>query len=363
MNKISSGKLGVSRRVFVGGVAAGVLGAKCGDSGDDPVDAAPGDASVSGGSGGGAGGSGGRAGGSGGSGGTAGRDAGPRIDAVPQTDVRASDMPVIDTHIHLWDLSKSPPFSNGQNALPADYVEQATPAGITGCVLVEANWNSLGHNQWGLEQAANNKVIVGVIGALPIYVTSFPANFMMLAQDPLFRGLRIGDGSQLMQANTQAGLKMLADAGLVADVNANGTGAVMTVATNAAMHPMLKIVLDHAGYLPFNAAPSQAWMSAMAAAAANQNVFCKVSRFQEQAGGNTAPMDPAVYTAALEFLWQTFGENRLIFGSNWPLSVDKGGTLYDAVLITKAFFMGKGSAAAQKFFSGNAKTTYGVKDR
>jgi L-fuconolactonase len=40
--------------------------------------------------------------------------------------------------------------------------------------------------------------------------------------------------------------------------------------------------------------------------------------------------DPAPYAPTLEFLWNTFGADRLIFGTNWPVS-DAGGLFVDSI--------------------------------
>lgn len=50
------------------------------------------------------------------------------------------------------------------------------------------------------------------------------------------------------------------------------------------------------------------------------NVFCKVSALVELAEARPAPVDLAYYTPTLDALWNTFGVDRLVYGSNWPVS-------------------------------------------
>ena len=51
--------------------------------------------------------------------------------------------------------------------------------------------------------------------------------------------------------------------------------------------------------------------------------FAGLSQFQPMA-------DSSLYTRTSEFLWRTFGEDRLIFGANWPVS-DAGRIFVDSI--------------------------------
>lgn len=59
----------------------------------------------------------------------------------------------------------------------------------------------------------------------------------------------------------------------------------------------------------------------------------------------------------MEWLWQPFGEDRLIYGSNWPACTHFAS--YATVQqIVEAFFVRKGPRAAAKYFRGNAAKVY-----
>src|SRR5438105_10082717 len=85
----------------------------------------------------------------------------------------AASIPIIDTHIHLFDPRRSqgvpwPPKDNAtlyQPALPDRYRKIATPLGVTGAIEVEASpW--LEDNQWVLDVAATDTIVVGTVGDL-----------------------------------------------------------------------------------------------------------------------------------------------------------------------------------------------------
>ena len=78
---------------------------------------------------------------------------------------------------------------------------------------------------------------------------------------------------------------------------------------------------------------------------------------------NTQPIvNPlAFYRPTLDAIWESFGEDRVIFGSNWPVSARFAGyaTLFNLV---DEYFRGKGAPAAGKYFSKNARTAYGLRN-
>src|SRR5688500_15499453 len=91
------------------------------------------------------------------------------IAAEPAT--RPMDIPIIDTHIHLFDVDPPqgipwPAKNNAvlyKTALPERYRKIAVPLGIRGAIEVEASpW--VEDNQWVLDVAAKDTIIVGTIG-------------------------------------------------------------------------------------------------------------------------------------------------------------------------------------------------------
>ena len=75
-----------------------------------------------------------------------------------------------------------------------------------------------------------------------------------------------------------------------------------------------------------------------------------------------APEDVDFYRPTLDVLWDAFGEDRLVYGSNWP-NVEQIGPYSQELGITSAYFGEKGGDAAEKFLWGNAKTAYKWIDR
>ena len=57
-------------------------------------------------------------------------------------------------------------------------------------------------------------------------------------------------------------------------------------------------------------------------------------------------------------MWSQFGEDRLMFGSDWP-NWDTAATLEEIVNLAKAYVLPKGRVAAEKFFWRNSLRVYG----
>jgi L-fuconolactonase len=153
-------------------------------------------------------------------------------------------------------------------------------------------------------------------------------------------------------------MRRLADGGRSLDIN--GPRSFLAAIPRLAREvPGLRIIVDHAGS-PGDPTKLEAdWREGIAALRDLPNVFCKLSGLPEQVlrGADGAPTEAAYYRPILDALWQSFGADRLIFGSNWPVS-NKGTALSNVVRMSLAFVREKGDEAAQKIMRSNAAKFY-----
>lgn len=278
------------------------------------------------------------------------------------------EIPITDCHTHFYDPSRPEgvPWPGKQDktlyrtVLPDEFKRLSQSLGVVGTVVVEASpW--LEDNQWLIDLAGREPFVRGIVGHLDIHSKTFADNLSRFARDSRYRGIRISTndvirglsaGDQLLEH-----VKLLADSDLELDVN-GGPDTPQHVAKLSAAVPRLRIVINHIGNLPIDGrAPPKAWSEAMENAAKQENVFCKVSALVEQTVTKPAPRDLEYYLPVLDHLWNVFGQNRLIFGSNWPVS-DRGAPLDVLVQIVREYFISKGEKAAKKFFSENAEVVY-----
>jgi L-fuconolactonase len=82
----------------------------------------------------------------------------------------------------------------------------------------------------------------------------------------------------------------------------------------------------------------------------------KVSQVPRRAGG-VVITDLASYRPKLDELFDTFGPDRLLFGSDWPNSVPVA-TYQQIVSVVREYFLAKGRDVAEKYFWKNSIAAY-----
>jgi L-fuconolactonase len=277
--------------------------------------------------------------------------------------------PAIDTHTHFYDPHRPqgvPWPGKGdkllyRTVLPGELKELTKKLNIRSTIVVEASpW--LEDNQWLLDLAAKEPFIVGVVGRLDPASDDFAKHLARFARDPIFRGIRINHDELkrgLEQKKFLDNLRLLATNDRTLDVN-GGPDMPADVARLAQAIPELRIVINHAANVTIDGkAPPTAWLKGMRAAAAGKNVFCKVSALVEgtRKTKGDAPAAVEYYRPILDALWETWGEDRLLYGSNWPVSNNAASyaTLHE---IVRSYFQQRGKVAAEKYFMRNAQTAY-----
>ena len=282
---------------------------------------------------------------------------------------KSPSLTIIDCHIHFYDPTRPQgvPWPARKDTflyrtiLPVNYLAEKVPTPVTGTVVVEASpW--LDDNQWILDLAAKSEFIVGFCGNLNPAEESFPANLKQFAANPLYRGIRVSGGGFASSVKNPAFLRnlgRLADLDLQLDVNL-GTDDLPAVAGLAKSIPGLRIVVDHLANTTIDGKKvDDIWRRNMETAAMQTKVFAKVSGLVEGASrlATPVPTDASYYAPWLDTIWNAFGEDRLIYGSNWPVSA-LFAPLHSVQRIVEEYFDSKGKAALTRVFSANAKRVY-----
>lgn len=283
--------------------------------------------------------------------------------------VRATDLPVIiDAHTHFYDPTRPQgvPWPNVgsplyRTVLPPDWKAVAAPHGVTHTIVVEAsNW--LEDNQWMLELAAREPAIVGFVGNIPPMTPDFAASLRHFAANPTFLGIRISGKTlqtEMLKPEFFTAMRLLAELDLAMDV-VGGPDMLPAVAQLADDLPDLRIIIDHVGGSGPPDKLSDAWKDGMKKAAKGRGVYCKVSAVPEQCGNRewgTAPQDTAYYLPILDHVWECFGEERVIYGSNWPVS-DRA-THYGVVFqMVREYFAARGAGVLARYFKENSMAAY-----
>lgn len=274
---------------------------------------------------------------------------------------------IIDCHTHFYDPTRAAgvPWPGKNSPLyrpvyPKHLRELKVFRPVTGTVVVEASkW--VEDNDWILDLAKDDPWIVGLVGNVLPGSDDYTRHVRRLAKNPLFRGIRVRTTqlAELEASKKLDDLKLLADLDLQLDVLGDATTPI-TVARAAAALPELRMVINHVGNVKIDEnAPPKDWVDGMRAAADQENAFCKISALVEGAArdGRKAPGDLEFYRPYIDVVWNAFGDDRVIYGSNWPVS-DRGADYETLQRIVLEYAFEKGDQATRKFCSLNAKRVY-----
>lgn len=275
---------------------------------------------------------------------------------------------IIDTHQHFWNPGA------GNAKAPEDYKILTAPEGVTGTIL------RLKENQWALDLAAKEPLIVGVCGALNSG-PEFGAELEKLAANPLFRGICYSgkDIEDVEKGSFLSDMEKLAAKDLQLDLlrvcpGFFGGPKAMQVYTGTAQSlaglfkiaervPRLRIVVEHIGGMPIDGKPiNKTWEEIFKKMAAYPQIYMKVSGLMERAttrAENERSTELlSYYRPTLDALWKIFGEDRLIYGSDWPVCEHAGDFIANGLRIVRPYFAEKGEEAYTKYFWKNSQKAY-----
>ena len=122
-------------------------------------------------------------------------------------------------------------------------------------------------------------------------------------------------------------------------------------------------MINHIAHVPINGqSPDPDWVSGIRAVAQHANVYMKGSALAEMAQDTPAPREVSYYVPTLDVLWNAFGEDRILYGSNWPVC-ERAAPYATVQKIVSEYFKSKGEEALEKYFWKNAKAAYKWIDR
>jgi L-fuconolactonase len=154
--------------------------------------------------------------------------------------------------------------------------------------------------------------------------------------------------------SVRTSLRGLADRELSFDVPDAWPRHLAATAELAAAIPDLRIVVDHLGKPPFGGTDWERWRAVLRDVAARPNTTAKVSGLQVPGRPFTAAEVRPAWETALEL----FGPERLMWGSDWPLTVLTGG--YGHAWRVMSSLIAELSPGEQELILGTASAVYGL---
>ena len=240
---------------------------------------------------------------------------------------------MIDTHQHLWMMSEraydwiSPEFGPLYDDFGPDRVAtEIVEAGVTGTVLVQAA-DTYEDTFYMLSVAETMPTVLGVVAWAPLdRHDEARAALDLYAASPMVKGVRClthgyEDPRWILGEEVNRTIALLAPRGLTLDLVSVTDGNLDTVATIAALHPELTVVLDHMAKPPIASEGWEPWASLIAAVANQPNTVVKLSGLNTASKPEWTVVDWQRY---VDHVVEHFGPSRIMLGSDWPVSILAG---------------------------------------
>jgi L-fuconolactonase len=232
----------------------------------------------------------------------------------------------IDAHQHFWQIARgdygwlTPALGPiHRDFTPDDLAPLLARHGIDRTILVQAAPTEA-ETRFLLDTAARTAFVAGVVGWADFEAPDAPTRIAALAADPLLVGLRpmvqdIPDLAFLARPALAPPLAAMVAHGLVFDALIRTEHIPATLAM-LSREPRLTVVIDHGAKPDLVAGDLATWREGITALAAHPGTFCKLSGLVTE-----APPDWSLDTLqpVVDHLLLTFGPDRLIFGSDWPV--------------------------------------------
>lgn len=236
-------------------------------------------------------------------------------------------MLVIDAHNHFWqyDPMKHGWIGDDISLLRRDFFpDQLRPTldqhGVNGVIAVQAR-QSHDENRFLLKLADEEPFIKGVVGWVDLSADDVEESLQLFVQHPKFVGIRHmvqseADEGFLLRKDFHRGVAFLKQYGLAYDILIHEKQLAVT-RKFVERFPEQRFVLDHIAKPPIKAGVLEPWARQIKQLANNTQILCKISGLVTEADwGNWREADIRPY---LDVVFNAFGPDRLMFGSDWPV--------------------------------------------
>jgi L-fucono-1,5-lactonase len=274
----------------------------------------------------------------------------------------------IDSHQHFWryDAARDGWITDSMAILKRDFLPEHLAMelkanGIDASIAVQAD-QSENETTFLLGLAENDQRIAGVVGWVDFMSPRLAERLEYFSHFAKLRGFRHiaqsePDDRFLARKQFVRGVAQLRTFGFTYDilVYPKQLPAAVELATQV---PEQRFVLDHLSKPEIKSGKSLPWATQMKEIAQDKNVFCKISGMVTEADGKHWKADD--FKPYLDVVFEAFGAERLMFGSDWPVCL-LAATYGQVKQLVDNYVKGFSQSDKDKIFGGNAAQFYGVK--
>lgn len=284
-------------------------------------------------------------------------------------------LPVVDTHQHLWDLSRfklgwlKPGSVYDASFTPKEYAEATKGLNVVKAVYMEVDVvpeQQQAEADYLIELCTSGKTptCAAVVSGRP-NSDGFAKYAGQFKGSKYVRGIR-----QVLHVDTTPpdycldpkfvkGIQLLGDLGLSYDLCVRPADLPNFVKL-VEQCPNTRFILDHCGnpQAKFTDEQWSAWKKNTAALAAKKGVMCKVSGFLAN-GWEKGKWKAEDIAPVVHHITETFGWDRVMFGGDWPV-VLAAGSYADWLTALRQIIADKPEADQKKLLHDNAVKFYGI---
>ena len=272
----------------------------------------------------------------------------------------------IDAHQHFWRYAAREygwiderMGRIARDFLPGDLAPELAALGFDGCIAVQARASAV-ENEFLLALAREHAFVRGIVGWVDLCAPAVAGELEHLAADERFKGVRHlvqdePDERFLLRPDFLRGVAHLARFGLAYDLLVHPRH--LEVARRfAARFPEQVLVLDHLAKPAIARGERDPWERQFRALAELPHVVCKLSGLVTEARWNA--WQPADFRFYLDSALDAFGEERLLFGSDWPVCLLAAASYRRVAELVLDWAAELSPAAREKLFGLNAARIY-----
>ncbi|MGO9640416.1 MAG: amidohydrolase family protein [Candidatus Acidiferrales bacterium] len=274
----------------------------------------------------------------------------------------------IDAHQHFW---KFDPVRDAwiteemgvlrRDFLPEDLAPELSANRMDASIAVQAD-QSEDETLFLLDLAEKHPQIAGVVGWVNFSAPNIRERLRYFSRFPKLRGFRHivqaePDDRFLLREDFLRGISCLKEFGFTYDV------LIYPKQLPAAVEfvqrfPDQPFIVDHIAKPLVKEKEVSSWSKHMRALAAASNVSCKVSGLITE--GDWKRWRPEEFHPYLDVVFDAFGPERLLFGSDWPVCL-LAGTYHQVRQLVENYIRSRPQREKDNIFGGNAAHFYGVK--